>query len=88
MRAALLHEANKPLVIQEVQIGKPERNEVLIRTAASGLCHSDLHFVDGIYPFKPPAVLGHESAGIVAHRSTSPAQVRTLSNSGPSGLSR
>ena len=65
MRAALLHEANKPLVIQEVQIGKPERNEVLIRTAASGLCHSDLHFVDGIYPFKPPAVLGHESAGIV-----------------------
>jgi len=65
MRAALLHEANKPLVIEEIQIDKPERNEVLIRTVASGLCHSDLHFVDGIYPFKPPAVLGHESAGVV-----------------------
>ena len=65
MRAALLYEANKPLVIEEIQISKPERNEVLIRTAASGLCHSDLHFVDGVYPFKPPAVLGHESAGVV-----------------------
>ncbi|MCZ7537606.1 MAG: Zn-dependent alcohol dehydrogenase [Acidimicrobiia bacterium] len=65
MRAALLYEANEPLVIEEIQISKPDRNEVLIRTAASGLCHSDLHFVDGVYPFKPPAVLGHESAGVV-----------------------
>lgn len=65
MKAALLHEANKPLTIEDVNISKPRRNEVLIRTGASGLCHSDLHFVDGIYPFKAPAVLGHESAGVV-----------------------
>lgn len=65
MKAAVLYEANKPLVIEEIQVSKPQRNEVLIRTAASGLCHSDLHFVDGTYPFKPPAVLGHESAGVV-----------------------
>jgi S-(hydroxymethyl)glutathione dehydrogenase/alcohol dehydrogenase len=65
MKAALLYEAGKPLVIEDIQISKPQRNEVLIRTVASGLCHSDLHFVDGIYPFKSPAVLGHESAGIV-----------------------
>ena len=65
MRAALLHAANEPLAIEEIQVSKPERNEVLIRTAASGLCHSDLHFVDGVYPFKSPAVLGHESAGVV-----------------------
>lgn len=65
MKAALLHEANKPLCIEDIQISKPRRNEVLIRTAASGLCHSDLHFVDGIYPFKAPAVLGHESAGVI-----------------------
>jgi len=65
MKAAVLYEANKPLVIEEIQVSKPKRNEVLIRTAASGLCHSDLHFVDGTYPFKPPAVLGHESAGVV-----------------------
>ena len=36
-----------------------------MRTVASGVCHSDLHFVDGYYPFPAPAVLGHEAAGIV-----------------------
>jgi S-(hydroxymethyl)glutathione dehydrogenase/alcohol dehydrogenase len=39
--------------------------EVLVRTVASGVCHSDLHFVDGLYPLPPPAILGHEAAGIV-----------------------
>jgi S-(hydroxymethyl)glutathione dehydrogenase/alcohol dehydrogenase len=38
---------------------------VLVRTVASGVCHSDLHFVDGFYPFPTPAILGHEAAGIV-----------------------
>jgi len=38
---------------------------VLVRTVASGVCHSDLHFVDGFYPFPAPAILGHEAAGIV-----------------------
>ena len=60
-RDARIHE----LVLEDIEISKPQRNEVLIRTSASGLCHSDLHFVDGIYPFKAPAVLGHESAGVV-----------------------
>ena len=36
-----------------------------MRTVASGVCHSDLHFVDGLYPFPAPAILGHEAAGIV-----------------------
>ena len=36
-----------------------------MRTVASGVCHSDLHFVDGFYPFPTPAILGHEAAGIV-----------------------
>jgi len=40
-------------------------NEVLVRVVASGVCHSDLHFVDGYYPFPAPAILGHEAAGIV-----------------------
>ena len=39
--------------------------EVLVRVVASGVCHSDLHFVDGFYPFPTPAILGHEAAGIV-----------------------
>jgi S-(hydroxymethyl)glutathione dehydrogenase / alcohol dehydrogenase len=65
MKAAVLREVNKPLQIEDVQIGKPGPHEVLIRTAAAGVCHSDLHFMEGKYPFPLPAVLGHESAGVV-----------------------
>jgi S-(hydroxymethyl)glutathione dehydrogenase/alcohol dehydrogenase len=43
----------------------PDPREVLIRTSVAGLCHSDLHFMEGLYPHPLPAVLGHESAGIV-----------------------
>lgn len=65
MKAAVLREVKKPLVIEDVQINKPGPHEVLIRTAAAGLCHSDLHFIEGSYPYPLPAVLGHESAGVV-----------------------
>ena len=41
----------------------PGPREVLIRTSVAGLCHSDLHFMEGLYPHPLPAVLGHESAG-------------------------
>ena len=41
------------------------RNEVLVRTVAAGLYHSDLHFIEGAYPMPMPAVRGHEAAGIV-----------------------
>ncbi|QTD56950.1 Zn-dependent alcohol dehydrogenase [Parasphingorhabdus cellanae] len=65
MKAAVLVEAGKPLEIEEVSISKPGPHEVLIRTAACGLCHSDLHFIDGSYPHPLPAIPGHEAAGIV-----------------------
>ncbi len=65
MRAAVFHEANQPLTIEEVEIEKPKRREVLLRTAFAGLCHSDLHFMEGLYPFPTPAVLGHEGAAVV-----------------------
>ena len=65
MKAAVLREVGKPLTIEDVQISKPGPNEVLIRTAAAGVCHSDLHFIEGSYPAQMPVVLGHESAGIV-----------------------
>jgi S-(hydroxymethyl)glutathione dehydrogenase/alcohol dehydrogenase len=65
MRAALLREIPGKLDIDEVEIGEPGPREVLIRTVAAGLCHSDLHFMEGKYPYATPAVLGHESAGIV-----------------------
>ena len=65
MKAAVLIEPGKPLVIEEVMISNPGPHEVLIRTAACGLCHSDLHFIEGIYPHPLPAIPGHEAAGIV-----------------------
>jgi S-(hydroxymethyl)glutathione dehydrogenase/alcohol dehydrogenase len=65
MKAAMLREVGKPLQIEDVQISKPGPREVLIRTSAVGLCHSDLHFIEGHYPHPLPVVLGHESSGIV-----------------------
>jgi len=65
MKAAVMREVGKPLTIEEVQIDKPKGREVLIRTSAVGVCHSDLHFLDGSYPYSLPTVLGHEAAGIV-----------------------
>jgi len=51
--------------IEDIAIAKPKRREVLVRTAAAGLCHSDLHFIEGAYPTPMPVVLGHEAAGVV-----------------------
>src|SRR5215211_4182069 len=65
MKAAVLHEVNKHLVIEDVSLPNPRPREVLIRTRVAGLCHSDLHFMEGLYPHPLPAVLGHESAGVV-----------------------
>ncbi len=65
MKAAVLYEVNQPLVIEEISAKKPKAHEILIRTAVAGLCHSDLHFMEGLYPHPLPVVLGHESAGIV-----------------------
>ena len=65
MKAALLYEPHKPLVIEEIATKKPGAHEVLVKTAFAGLCHSDLHFIEGLYPHPLPVVLGHESAGIV-----------------------
>ncbi|MEE8042409.1 MAG: alcohol dehydrogenase catalytic domain-containing protein, partial [Pseudomonadales bacterium] len=50
MKAAVLRETKKPLEIEDIQHSKPAPREVLIRTAAAGVCHSDLHFQNGSYP--------------------------------------
>lgn len=65
MKAAVFREVNQPMEVEEIEISKPGPREVLIRTAAAGVCHSDLHFFNGTYPGITPMVLGHESAGIV-----------------------
>lgn len=65
MKAAVLSSVPGELEIQDVEIGEPGPREVLVRTVAAGLCHTDLHFMEGQYPYPLPAVLGHESAGVV-----------------------
>ena len=65
MKAAVFHGPKLPLSIEEVELDKPQDREVLIKTVASGVCHSDLHFVEGLYPYAAPAVLGHEAAGVI-----------------------
>ncbi len=65
MRAAVLYEPGKDLVVEEVQVDRPGPHEVLVRTAASGVCHSDLHFQQGKSPYPLPVILGHEASGVV-----------------------
>src|ERR1700680_4946867 len=65
MKAAVLHAPHQPLTIEDVAVEKPKAREVLLRTAFAGLCHSDLHFIEGLYPHPTPCVLGHESAAVV-----------------------
>jgi S-(hydroxymethyl)glutathione dehydrogenase/alcohol dehydrogenase len=65
IQAAVMRAQNAPLEIEELRIDDPGPGEVLIKTVASGICHSDLHVIEGGLPMPPPAVLGHEPAGIV-----------------------
>jgi S-(hydroxymethyl)glutathione dehydrogenase/alcohol dehydrogenase len=65
MRAAVLNQIPGELDIQDVAVDAPGPDEVLVRTAAAGLCHSDLHFMEGKFVMPTPLVLGHESAGVV-----------------------
>lgn len=65
MKAALLRTPHQPLSIETVEIDAPGLHEVLVRTVASGVCHSDLHGLHGTIPTRIPAILGHEPAGII-----------------------
>lgn len=66
-QAAVFRKVHEPLTIETVELDKPWGREVLVRTAATGVCHSDLHIVDGLgrYPLDRPYVLGHEGSGVV-----------------------
>lgn len=66
MKAAILEKFNEPFVIRDIELAPPGPDEVVVRTAAVGICHSDIHMQEGMRPGLPlPAVLGHEVAGIV-----------------------
>lgn len=65
MEAAVLSQQPGALEIEQLTVDAPAAGEVLVRTLGAGLCHSDLHFMEGLFPLRLPAVLGHESAGVV-----------------------
>ena len=66
MKAAVLYEANTPVVIEDLDMEEPAQGEVLVKLGASGVCHSDWHVVKGEWTHHPlPTVLGHEGAGVV-----------------------
>ncbi len=66
MRAALLEEFGRPLVVQELDLAEPRRGEALVRLVACGVCHTDMYTASGVDPSGyAPTVLGHEGAGLV-----------------------
>lgn len=65
MRAAVLNTIPGKLEIEELTVDRLGPREVLVRTAHAGLCHSDLHFIDGTWTQPTPLAMGHEGAGIV-----------------------
>src|SRR5690348_843936 len=66
MRAAVLEEFGKPLVVQEIDLAEPGAGEVLVRLVACGVCHTDMFTASGVDPSGySPTVLGHEGAGVV-----------------------
>jgi propanol-preferring alcohol dehydrogenase len=68
MKAAIFEKPNEPLKIGEWPTPEPKAGEILLKVAACGVCHTDLHYIDhGVPTFKkPPLILGHEASGIVA----------------------
>jgi alcohol dehydrogenase, propanol-preferring len=68
MKAAVFYGADRPLLVEEIPTPEPGPGEVLVKVAACGVCHTDLHYLDHGTPTfkKPPLVLGHEVAGTIA----------------------
>jgi NDMA-dependent alcohol dehydrogenase len=64
-KAAILWETNTPWSVEDVELDPPGPGEVMVKLAASGMCHSDEHLVTGDLPFELPIIGGHEGAGIV-----------------------
>jgi propanol-preferring alcohol dehydrogenase len=67
MKAAVVREFGKPLVMEEVAVPRPGASQILVKIAATGVCHTDLHAAEGDWPVKPnpPFIPGHEGVGHV-----------------------
>jgi propanol-preferring alcohol dehydrogenase len=68
MNAAVVEQFGKPLGVREWDVPSPGAGEILIKTEACGVCHTDLHAAHGDWPVKPtlPFIPGHEAIGLVA----------------------
>jgi S-(hydroxymethyl)glutathione dehydrogenase/alcohol dehydrogenase len=64
-KAVVVREVNKPVVVEEITVEAPRADEVMIKLAACGVCHSDLSATNGTILFPLPVILGHEGAGVV-----------------------
>src|SRR4051794_9941824 len=64
-RAAVMRQLHKPLAAEDIELDPPKEGEVFLRMVAAGICGSDRHVLEGIYPSPLPAVAGHEGAGVV-----------------------
>jgi Zn-dependent alcohol dehydrogenase len=65
IRAAVMHAPSQPLDVCELDLAPPARDEVCVRILATGICRSDLSYIDGKWPTPLPIVLGHEGAGTI-----------------------
>lgn len=63
--AAVVRERSGPFEVGTLELAEPRADEILVRVAASGMCHTDLHGRDGYFQMPYPAVFGHEGAGVV-----------------------
>ncbi len=65
MKAAICYAFGQPLVVEDVTLDPPEAGEVKVRLGASAICHSDIHYAEGAWGGRLPAIYGHEAAGVV-----------------------
>jgi aryl-alcohol dehydrogenase len=76
IRAAVLRQRGGPLAIEDLQMDRPREDEILVRSVASGICHTDLSICDSWDGTVGPMVLGHEGAGVVAEVGARVARIR------------
>jgi aryl-alcohol dehydrogenase len=74
-RAAIVHEPHGPFLVEELEVDKLRSDEVLIRIAGTGICHTDLICRDQVYPVPLPGIFGHEGSGVVENVGSSVTKV-------------
>ena len=65
MKAAVLYELYQPVVVEDIEMQGPQAGEIVVKIAATGVCHSCYHAITGLLPTPLPVVLGDEGAGVV-----------------------